>query len=147
MRKSFELFDGAFERSIIEDLGHLSAGTITIAVAALLRPTNWWSSDTAITLHVCSFADGNLMNDALDGAVWAGLLCLHAEPRRSLSLCSSLNVGETPVSGNTIELPLWRNGLVLFDSAALRAEIVPAPADDETGLWLVCATLPSGVSS
>ncbi|SRR5258708_6461967 len=144
MQKSFELFDNAFADSVLDDLGRLSSEASAMAVSALVCSTCWWSSDTSATVHVPSFADHGLTNDALEGAVWAALFCSLDEPRRTLSLRSKFNDGQTSVSSNTVVIPLRRNCLVLFDAASLTAEVIPAPSHDETGLWLIRASCPSG---
>lgn len=144
MRKSFELFDDALEASLFDDLGRLDAATSAITVAALPRATGWWSNDTSTTAHVPSLADGELIDDALARAVWAGLICTRVEPRRSLSLSLKLRDGQRAVSGNTIVLPLLPNRLVLFDAESLSAGFIPSPALHETGVWLICASRSRG---
>ncbi len=144
MRKSFELFDNALQESELDDLGRLSAEARAMAVAALARSTGWWRGDTRATAYVPSFADGVLTNDALEKAMWAGLFCSLDQPRRSLLFSSKLNCVQAAVSSNTVVIPLWRNCLVLFDAESLAAEVIPTPAHDEAGLWLICASRLSG---
>jgi hypothetical protein len=144
VRKSFELFDHALEASVLDDLGCAFTEESANAVAASVRSTSWWSSDTSATAQLLSPGDGDLMNDALAGAAWAGVFCSFAEPRWSLSLSAKLNNGQTAVSSNTIVLALWRNCLVLFDAPSLNAKVAPALAHDKSGLWVIYASRPSG---
>lgn len=147
MRKSFELFDDALEASVFEDLDLLSPDASAAAVAALPRSTGWWLSDTSATVHIPSFANGELTNEVLSGAAWAGLFCSLAEPVRSLSLSAKPNAGGVVSPDNTFVVPLWRNRLVLFATASLNAAVVPSPEYGGAGLWLICASNASGEAS